>query len=445
MGLTMKRIPYGISDYKTLINENYYYVDKTMYLEKLEDVSKTNAYLRPRRFGKTLFTSMMYYYYDINSIDDFDSLFKDTYVYNNPTPNKNNYYILKFDFSKMSSNDNSKEDIEEKFNKTVITCINDFLGMYNFDYKINEKETSAQVLANFIVYFKSLKLEHKIYIIIDEYDNFTNAILEKNNIELFKSLLGKNGFVKDFYATIKSYSGTVIDRTFVTGVCSISLDSMTSGFNIATNLTTRTNFNAMTSFTHDEVKELIKDYEDKEIIFKEMLENYDGYCFNKENIELVFNPTLTMYYLNYLEEEGVKPKELLDNNIISNYEQIRNIISLGDYKNIIRDIYDNGEIEAQLSVNLDLNNYTIERLEKKDIVSLLYYFGYLTIDRLGYMGTIFRIPNKVIREVFDNYFLQILKSVDVKIDNDEATNGLIEMAKTGKIDKISEVVSDVVD
>jgi len=206
---------------------------------------------------------------------------------------------------------------------------------------------------------------------------------------------------------IKSYSGTLIDRVFITGVCSISLDSMTSGFNIASNITIDSRFNSMTALTHDEVKKLIVDLNitNKEEVFNEMLNNYDGYCFNDEIEELVFNPTLTMYYLNYLIDKGIKPKRLLDSNILSSFEQIKNIISLGDYKNILDDIFDNEEIVSSLKVNFDLNGDTIDKFDKSDIVSLLFYFGYLTIkERLLSNMYKFTIPNKILKTVYGSYY-----------------------------------------
>ena len=195
----MKKITYGITNYKDLILEDYYYVDKTMYLEKLEDVSKVLVYLRPRRFGKTLFTSMLHYYYDVNSKDLYDDLFKSTYIYNHPTKNKNNYYILKFDFSGMSNYDGSLEDLIHKFNMILCVSINNFLDYYDLKYEIKDDLSPAEVLMCFLSFFKSLKLEKKLYIIIDEYDNFTNSILSSNNMEMFQYILGKNGFVMVCY------------------------------------------------------------------------------------------------------------------------------------------------------------------------------------------------------------------------------------------------------
>ncbi len=297
----MKKIPYGIINYKTLIEENYYYVDKTMYLEKLENISDTLFYLRPGRFGKSLFTSMMYYYYDINSKSLFNELFKDLYVSKNPTKEKNSYYILNFDFSGINENKENKEIIES-FKACVILGINDFIDRYNINYEYSKDIPADDMIKMFLSYIKGLNLEHKIYIIIDEYDNFTNAILEGNADKFIKIVTGT---VKSFYANIKIYvKEGVVGRFFATGICPITLDSMTTGFNIATDISTDIRFNSMIGLTHQEVKDLLKEVveeKDREEIYNLMVSNYDGYLFNEEATERVFNATLVMYLLNYYE------------------------------------------------------------------------------------------------------------------------------------------------
>ena len=195
----MKKIPYGIMNFKRLIEENYYYVDKTMYLEKLEKMPDALINLRPGRFGKSLFTSMMNYYYDINSKDLFDKLFNGLYIHQHPTNEKNSYYVLKFDFSGLTSDNKNEKQLEEEFKNCVINGIDDFLANYNLIYKIDNDDSVSIILKKFLTFFKGLKLENKIYIIIDEYDNFTNAILE-GNAERFKNIVGNEGFIKAFYA-----------------------------------------------------------------------------------------------------------------------------------------------------------------------------------------------------------------------------------------------------
>ena len=439
----MKRLPYGITDYKELKEKNCYYIDKTMYLEKLENMSEKLAYFRPRRFGKTMFTSMMYYYYDIKSKDIFEDLFKDTYVYDKPTDLRNSYYVLKLDFSGMSNiNTTDTNMIESKFKDKVIEGIEKFLDYYDVNLELDYTKSSATIMSTFL--YKS-KLDRKIYIIIDEYDNFTNAILQ-DNTDIFKSILGKNGFIKDFYARIKENCGTIIDRVFITGVCSVSLDSMTSGFNIATNITNYSIFNAMTALTHEEAKKVIEEVDEskKEEIFNVMEESYDGYKFSYDAEEKVFNPTLVMYYLDYYNKFNKPTKNLMDSNILSNYKQIESIIKLNynnNYNDVLLEVMNNELISSKLKENFELD----EDFLRDDIVSMLYYFGYLTIDSYSNDKYNFVFPNKIITDVFNNYFKTLLSKNKIEIDNRDVIEAVNEMARSGKIDTLTNIVKDILE
>ena len=445
----MKKIPYGIIDYKVLKEEDYLYIDKTPYIEKLENSEKTIIYLRPGRFGKSLFTSMMYYYYDINSKCLFDSLFKDTYIYNNQTPKKNSYYVLKFDFSGITTKGMNSEELKNNFRKCVISGINEFLSYYKLEYEINVNEQPENILKGFLSGMKMLQLEHKLYIIVDEYDNFTNGILE-GDASLFKSVVNENGFIKSFYAVIKEYVGLgVVDRFFATGICPVTLNSMTTGFNIAVDKSTHKDFNTMIGLTHKEVLDLLDELdltsEEKSTIFEVIKKNYDGYLFSTKLGEenRVFNATLVMYFLKeYLNNHEV-PDVLYDNNIVVNYGKIENLIKLQDnkyYKEIISDILDNDEIEGTLKTQFNL----VEDFSKNDIISLLYYFGYLTIKGQSIIGyTIFTIPNYVMKETYGNYFLKLLSDLDVKTDEKKIKESLMEIVTEGKISVITNYISEV--
>ena len=441
----MLKIPYGISDYKELKTEGYYYVDKTMYLQKLEDNGKKLVYLRPGRFGKSLFTSMMYYYYDINSKDEFDNLFKDTYVASNPTVYKNSYYVLTFEFSSISEKDKTANELEQAFKNKVLSGIERFNNRYDTNIIVDDSKTNAGVLEDFFVKFDALKLGHKLYIIIDEYDNFTNAILEGEG-KIFKEVAGNNGFVKNFYSTIKEYcKHGIVDRVFITGICPITLDSMTTGFNISTDLSTDIEFNSMIGLTHEEVEYLIKDIDEnkKEEIFNLMLKNYDGYLFSKDADSRVFNATLVMYFMKEYNRFHKIPSTLLDNNIAFNYGKIGNILKLQNntyYKEILDTILKTGTIEGKLMTKFNLE----EDFTKNDFISLLYYFGYLTIKKetLGGM-LVFEIPNYVMQELYANYFLKLLRDININIDDNQMIVSLEEIEYEGKIERISKYVEDI--
>ena len=442
----MLKMPYGISDYRKIKEQGYCYVDKTMYLEKMENTKEQLVYLRPVRFGKSLFTSMMFYYYDISSKDLFENLFKDTYVYNNPTKNKNNYYVLKFDFSGISELGKTAVELESVFKNKVLSGIERFNNNYNTSIKIDSNKTNAGMIEEFFVKFDALKLEHKLYIIIDEYDNFTNAILEGEGEE-FKKVAGNNGFVKNFYATIKEYCGLgIVDRVFITGICPITLDSMTTGFNTATNISTDVRFNEMIGLTHEEVRTLIKDIDEEkqDEIFDLMLKNYDGYLFSKKSELRVFNATLVMYFLsNYFAFNEI-PDEMLDTNIAFNYGKIGNLLKLQNnsyYKDILDTILKTGTIEGKLMTKFNLE----VKFKKDDFISLLYYFGYLSIYKQDEFDDYitFRVPNKVMNDLYYNYFEEMLNEIDIEIDNNILREFVLEMSEYGKIDILTNYVEEI--
>ena len=434
----MKKIPYGITNYKTLIEEDYYYVDKTMYLEKLEDVGSVLVYLRPRRFGKTLFTSMMEYYYDVNSKDIYDNLFKDTYVYKNPTKNKNNYYILKFDFSGISFYDETNEAAMKQFNFEVSTKISQFLNQYNISYKLYKTDNPSDTLLYFLSYFKSLNLNHKIYLMIDEYDHFVNGLLSSSNTSFYQTILGENGFVKDFYRTINKFSDSVIERVYLTGVCSVSLDTVTHGILNIVNISSEYIFNSMTALTHEEVKYLLKEIPNKDNHYHTIIKNYEGYLFHGKAEEKVFNPTLIMYYLNYA-KHGLERLNLMDPNIISSYHQIQYIASLGNDKEILHDILYHGEVVSSLTLKIPLT----AKYYKRDVVSLLYYLGYLSIQDFKDSKYHFVIPNQCMKRFYAEYYLSILKS-DLKKSYDKEEIDLVhEVYEDGKLNKLCEYISQL--
>ena len=443
----MKRIPYGIINYKTLIEENYIYVDKTMYLEKLENVSNAVFYFRPRVFGKSLFTNMMSYYYDINSKDLFDSLFKDTCVYENPTKEKNSYYVLKFDFSAIESADKSNKELAVAFKDKVISGIKGFNNQYDTNIIVDESKDTAKILDSFIRQFQALKLNHKIYIIIDEYDNFLNYILEGSAYR-FKSVVEDERILKKFYETVKIYiEKGIIGRFFATGICSITFDSIKTSFNIAKDLSFDLEFNSMAGLTDKEVRELLEkivDEKDRDNIYNLMVRNYGGYSFNKNASEKVFNTTLIMYLLNYYERFKDVPDKMEDKNVVSNYHKIEHFLKLKNneiYKDILDKLLKSNEIVGQLVTDFNL----LIDLNENDLISLLYYFGYLTIKEYDSVKDkmIFKIPNEVIKETYNDYFIKILNKMKITIDYKRMEAIFNETISSSKITELSEYVSDL--
>ena len=226
----MRRLPLGISNYENIVKENRVYVDKTKYIEKLEDFSnKTIMFLRPRKFGKTLFTSTLECYYDKNRKDRFEELFGNTYIGKNPTENRNKYCVLRFNFSGISTE--TLEETIKGFREKVDIGINTFVELYGLDFYNNPEQSTEGLLGSLFQAFRFQKENERIYVIIDEYDHFANELLGFKTEE-FKNLVAKNGKIRKWYEILKEGTETVVDRIFITGVAPITLDSLTSGFNI---------------------------------------------------------------------------------------------------------------------------------------------------------------------------------------------------------------------
>ena len=441
----MRQIPYGTANFEEIRENNALYIDKTMYIEKLEeqmDRAKT-IYLRPRRFGKSLFTSMLTYYYSENTKEKFEKLFKGLYIYDHPTKNKNNYYVLNLNFSGMTiSEDNIVEEGKYEFYSSVKFSITRFVNRYKLDVEI-KGETAAELLRSLIVAMESLNLPHKLYIIIDEYDNFTNAIL-KGDGQDFLDLVQKNGYVRAFYEVIKQkFEEGVVGRFFATGVMPVTLDNLTSGFNIATNLSTDAEFSSMIGFTHEEVKDIIKELvieEDREKVYKDLEANYDGYRFSEESEEKTFNSTLVLYYLKEYIRFRKAPRQLLDVNMNTSGDKIRRTVELVNREinyPIVKKLVFENEAEGELkSVVLD-NNYSTD-----DLITMLFHLGYLTIKEPG-VKTLFRIPNHITETIYSEYMLNWLKEQEnYKIETKEIEEGIKELSKTGSIQKVVNIVQE---
>ena len=447
----MRKIPYGRINFEEIITDGYIYVDKTKYLKKLEEQdNKTLFYLRPGRFGKTLFTNVLDSYYAIDKEDKFDILFNGLYIKENPTPNKNNYYILRLDFSGIDNNDNWNIDkLMDNFMGKVVSGITKFIERYNMEFQIDKTLTPANLIGSFFDAFEGLKLQNKIYIIIDEYDNFTNGIL-KGNADKFLNVLTEEGFIKGFYARIKEAIGAgVVERFFATGIAPITLDSMTTGFNIATDITRSPIFTAMVGFTKEETLNLIKEVlpekteKEQQEIFETLEKYYDGYRFSEKNEEHTFNSTLVMYYLSNYVRFGVPPEKLIDINIAANYSKLGNILTLKG-NSVSKDILTKAIQKQEISGNIvDKFELTTMPITEQVIESILFYFGYLTIKEtiLG-LDINYKIPNYVMEGVYQEYFLNLIQRSGVNIDISKIQEATHEIALEGKIDKLCKIVEN---
>ena len=435
----MKKLPYGISNYERLKVDDYYYVDKTKYIEELENLAEPYIiFLRPRKFGKTLFTSMIEKYYDIKTEEKFEMLFKDTYIGKNPTKLKNSYHILKFNFSGIDRT--NEETTMRGFKEKVTTSISSFVTKYEIDFKINTEQTAEGMLNSVFEAFRYQRIGNKIYVIIDEYDHFANELLGFNTSQ-FKTLVSKNGKVRKWYEILKEGTESVVDRIFITGVAPITLDSLTSGFNIGSDKTRDRKLNEMMGFTKDELIKLMEEQniskEEQEETLPIMKENYDGYKFSIKGKEKIYNSNMSLYFLNNYISYREMPEQLVDVNIASDYSKLGKMLDLCNGEERERIIEKTVSGESIVSDITEKFNPAIEFTEK-DLVSMLYYLGYLTIadEELGFPKL--KIPNLVMKEIYSDYFLKILRQGSENI-SENYTEITREIALEGKIDKLIEL------
>ncbi len=415
----MKRykIPYGFSNYKELRTGNYIYVDKTNYIEELESLnSKYLIFLRPRRFGKSLFVSMLYYYYDKNSAAEFSELFRDTYIGKHKTELASQYYVLRFEFSGLDGS--SREYLQNAFYAKVHAALRNFVRYYGVDIQLMENDSadSAMMLNYFLSDFNGEG--KKLYILIDEYDHFATNIIE--NPDFFRSVTGRDGFVRRFYEVLKAHTGIgCIDRMFITGVTSMTLDSLTSGFNIGKNISMNPRLNAMTGFKETETRSILEEVGlmNPDAVMARLVAYYNGYvfCHNPRHVTRILNSSLVMYFLDEYtsSNQGQEnmPWKMADNNIRSDYGKLTSMFGLyHDEKGrteLLRNIIEGKPIESDIITDLSLFS---DAFGKDEFLSMLFYMGLLTIKDTGSVyDVILETPNAVIRDVYYKYYSDYLK------------------------------------
>lgn len=439
----MKKLPSGVSNYEELIMDNYYYVDKTMYIEKLEKYpNKRVMFLRPRKFGKTLFTSTLENYYDVKKTDKFETLFGDKYIGKNPTKLKNSYYILKFNFSGIDTS--STEATIKAFKNEVASAIEFFARKYELDFYVNMESDAESILNNLFVAFNLQKEEQKIYVIIDEYDHFANELLGFN-VGGFKELVSKNGKVRKWYEILKKGTESIVDRIFITGVAPITLDGLTSGFNIVSNITRDLGFSEMMGFTKEELEDIMKSQGISEEKIGELLPimkiNYDGYKFSLKSEKKLYNSNMSLYFLNEYIMHNEYPEKMVDVNVISDYEKIGRMLKLCKGEKRIQ-ILENA-VSGDGIINEIVDKFNpAEEFGDKEMVSMLYYLGYLTIgENIGNFAKLV-IPNNIMKEIYSDYFLKVTRE-ELGLDfSANYANLALEILTEGKIDKTVNLLRD---
>ncbi|MEQ8169240.1 MAG: AAA family ATPase [Candidatus Eremiobacterota bacterium] len=429
-----KKIPYGISDFDRIRRQNYYYVDKTGFIGNIEDSPPYLFLIRPRRFGKSLFLSLMECYYDIKRKDNFEEIFSGTYIYDNPTEERNKYLILKFNFSAVKSDINK---IESSFNSTIkLSCL-EFIKKYvevieddsEKMYKTIENMEDASEILKYVISF--VRNKGKIYLLIDEYDNFTNTIISSQGKERYMAITHGEGFYRHFFNVIKwgtTGSDAPVSKLFITGVSPVTMDDLTSGFNIGYNITTAPSFNEMIGFTEEELMSLLI-YCKEEGIIKESPENlieimrpwYNNYLFSEDREEKLYNSDMTLYFISEYITRNKIPRDMLDHNIKTDYKKLKYLIITdieGRYRvngnfDKLKKILEEGHIESDI-----VRSFPVDRIiNPENFISLLYYFGLLTINGIHRGKPVLTIPNEVIRQLYYEYIRESYYDTNIfKID-----------------------------
>lgn len=409
----VKRIPYGVSNFVEVVEQNQYYVDKTMYLPLLEQQPNSLFFIRPRRFGKSIFLSMLRAYYDIAQKENFQKLFGTLWIGSHPTSLQGDFQILYLDFSRVSSGNGT---LSKDFDDYCSIILNTFARTYEpYYYPGFEKDIKAQAgFVNKLNYLNAHAQESKarLYLIIDEYDNFTNVVLNEQGNEVYHALTHASGFYREVF---KKFKG-MFQRIFMTGVSPVTLDDLTSGFNIGWNISTEHQFNMMLGFSENDVREMLQYYQDAgqlkgdiEAMITEMKPWYDNYCFAEASLERdpkMFNCDMVLYYLRHYITSGKSPKEMIDPNTRTDYNKMKKLIQLdrldGDRKGVLRSITEEGQIVTSLATTFPAS----EIANPEIFPSLLFYYGMLTITATRGNYLVLSIPNNNVRKQYYEFMLE---------------------------------------
>ncbi|WP_294558192.1 ATP-binding protein [uncultured Bacteroides sp.] len=456
MDAAIKKIPYGMTDFERIIRENFYYVDKTQYIAKVEEQTSYFFFVRPRRFGKSLFLNMLGQYYDINKKDQFEDIFGELYIGKHPTPNRNKYLILTLNFSSVAAD---MEKLEETFNTYCQIVMKGFaernahlLGKEVVE-NIRGLNTGAAILGSLCQ--SAQNKGQKIYLILDEYDNFANNILVDYGNKRYRSITHGNGFFRGFLKVVKDYSSSVIERIFLTGVSPVTMDDLTSGFNIADNYSNNAAFNNMIGFNEQEVRELIDYYQSQvelphttDELIKIMKPWYDNYCFSTESLHepSMYNSDMVLFLMNrYLLNKRI-PNTMLDANIRTDYNKLRHLIHIdktfSENASVVQEIIEKGSTTGIIADSFPAEDI----INPANFKSLLYYYGMLTINGMEMGEPVLSVPNRAVREQLYGYMADIYKdTADLYLETDKLVDRMKRMAYKGEWENYFRYIAERLD
>ena len=438
-----KRIPYGMMNFIDVREDDCYYVDKTHYIPLIENANKYFFYIRPRRFGKSLTISMLHHYYNILEADKFEKWYGDLYIGKHPTPERNSYLIIYLNFAVVNAELNSYRQSLDAHCNTEFNFFCDVYAQYlpeGIKEEMNKKKGAVEQL-NYL-YKECIKTNQQIYLFIDEYDHFTNKILsEPSCLEDYKSETYGTGYLRSFFDTVKAGTYSTIKRCFVTGVSPVTMDDLTSGFNIGTNYSLSPEFNEMTGFNEEEVRAMLDYYattcqfhHSTDELIEAMKPWYDNYCFAEQSYgsTTMYNSNMVLYFVdNYIRNGGYMPRNMVEENIRVDYNKLRMLIrkdkEFAHDASTIQTLVQQGYVTGELKTGFPAETVA----EPDNFISLLFYFGMLTISGTLEGETKLTIPNQVVREQLYSYLLDTYNEADLRFDNWEKGKLASAMAYRG--------------
>lgn len=450
------KFPYGMADFKEIVTEDYYYCDRTDKIPLLEK-AKSQLFIRPRRFGKSLLLSMLENYYDVAEKEDFEKIFGGLHIGNKPTESRNSYFILRWDFSCVDAG-GSMEDIKRSLFNHINARISRFVDDYShagFDFSGVEINRTDALVSMESLLSHALQQGYPVYLLLDEYDNFANTIMMQggNSRERYEELVHDQGILKTLFKTVKSLTSTSgFDRVFITGVSPVVLSDITSGYNIATNIYFEPEFNDLCGFRESEIKNVLKKLAKGCEGGREMVDQafalaktyYNGYRFCREETDHIYNPTLSLYFFRHLHDKCEFPFEMLDANLAADESKLEYIGSLPQGREMMFRLSQKGE---EVAVGRISNRFGLQEMlsdASKDqvfLVSYLYYFGVLTLSSLSEMGEIvLKVPNLVVQSLYVERVQQLLIP-DPRV-RDEGTYAAKQVYQQGDIAPLCDFVQN---
>ena len=452
----VKRIPYGMMNFVAVREDNYYYVDKTRFIEKVENSNRYFFFIRPRRFGKSLTMSMLRHYYDINQSDKFQNLYGDLYIGKHPTPNHNKYLVIYLNFAVVNADlGNYRSALDAHCNTRFNSFCDNYARLLPEGIKDELNKKNGCVAQLDYIYDECDKAGLKIYLFIDEYDHFTNHILsDAARLDEYKGETHGTGYLRTFFDTIKAGTYSSIERVFITGVSPVTLDDLTSGFNIGTNYSLAYGFNEMVGFTEEEVREMLTYYSQHyefnhtvDELIEIMKPYYDNYCFALKAYSktTMYNSNMVLSFIyKYIDEGCELPPQMLEENIRVDYNKLRMLIrkdkEFAHDASVIQTLVSEGFLTGELKEGFPAEDIA----NNNNFLSLLYYFGMVTIGGMEMGDTKFVIPNEVVREQIFSYLLDTYEENDLTFDSSDIRTKEKYMAYRGEFKPFFQYIADCI-